>query len=256
MLESKILMGRCFVPVKKLLLLADIHSNPYALNAILDKVQEEVGKPDYILAMGDYVGYSCYPNEVLEIAKQKFDVMIMGNHDLAAAIGNADGFNRDAKIAAEWTSQQLTDENRTFLSILEQQHHFHIFNTWNIFVIHGHPVDPINGYLRPDIPDEKKEEYLQMIPQSRFMFTGHTHIPMIYKGHGIAGETVIINPGSVGQPRDRDPRASACVLYVSEDPNYLELKWIRAEYNITDLARDMRSMKLPHRLAERLFFGE
>jgi predicted phosphodiesterase len=244
------------MPVKKLLLLADIHSNTLALNAIFDKVQEEVGKIDYIFGLGDYVGYSCYPNEVIDIVKKRFDVVIMGNHDLAGALGNADGFNRDAKTAALWNSEQLTEENRTFLSILEQQHHFHIFPEWSLFVIHGTPVDPINGYLRPDIPDQKKDEYLQMIPQSRFMFNGHTHIPMIYKGKGTAGDTIIVNPGSVGQPRDRDPRASACVLYVSEDPNYLEVKWIRAEYNITDLAREMREQKLPHRLAERLFFGE
>lgn len=236
--------------------MADIHSNTLALNAILDQVQEEVGKVDYIFGLGDYVGYSCYPNEVLDICKKKMDVMIMGNHDLAGALGNADGFNRDAKAAALWNSEELSDENKTFLSILEQQHHFHIFNSWSVFVIHGHPVDPINGYLRPDIPDEKKDEYLQMIPQSRFMFNGHTHIPMIYKGRGIAGDTIIVNPGSVGQPRDRDPRASACVLYVSEDTEYLEVKWIRAEYDITSLAREMREKKLPHRLAERLFFGE
>ena len=246
------------MPVKKILLLADIHSNTQALNAVLDKTQEEVGRVDYIITMGDYVGYSCYPNEILEIAKSRFDVMIMGNHDLAAALGNADGFNRDAKTAALWNHAQLHEENRTFLSLLEQQHHFNIFgpNSWSIMVIHGHPVDPINGYLRPDLPDTTKQEFLKMIPQSRFMFTGHTHIPMVYKGQGILGETTIINPGSVGQPRDRDPRASACVLYVSEDPTYLEVKWIRAEYNINELAREMIAANLPHRLAERLFFGE
>ncbi len=244
------------MPVKKILLLADIHSNIYALNAIFDKVQEEIGKVDYTFGLGDYVGYSCYPNEVLDICKKRMDIMVMGNHDLAAALGNADGFNRDAKTAALWNSEQLTEENRTFLSILETQHHFHIFETYSFFVLHGTPVDPINGYLRPEIPDEKKDDYLKMLPATRFMFNGHTHIPMVYRGKGIAGETIIINPGSVGQPRDRDPRASAAVLFVSEDPNYLELKWIRAEYNITDLAREMREKKLPHRLAERLFFGE
>ena len=123
-----------------------------------------------------------------------------------------------------------------------------------------HKVKEINEKGIPEVTffddDEKKDEYLKMIPQSRFMFNGHTHIPMIYKGTGIAGDTIIVNPGSVGQPRDRDPRASACILHVSEDPNYLEVQWIRAEYNITDLAREMRDMKLPHRLAERLFFGE
>jgi len=241
------------MPILKVLLLADIHSNIIALNAIMEKVKEETnGKPDYIITLGDYVGYNCYPNEIIEYAKKNFDVMILGNHDLAVALGNADGFNRDAKKAALWNNQQLSLENRTYLSFLEQQQHFFIFDSWSIFCLHGHPVDPINGYLRPDLPESRYKQFVSMIPTSRFLFCGHTHLPFLKE----VDETTIINPGSVGQPRDRDPRASACLLYVSEDKNYLDYKFIRAEYDVTEVARAMRKADLPHRLAERLFFGE
>lgn len=242
------------MPVVKILLLADIHSNIPALNAILDAVNSEVGKPDYIITLGDYVGYNCYPNEVLEWVKNNADTMILGNHDLAVALGNADGFNREAKKAALWNYDQLSLENRTFLSFLEQQVHFFIFPEWSIFCVHGHPADPVNGYLRPDASQERFEDYLQMIPRSRFMFHGHTHIPYLYKSEETG--TIIVNPGSVGQPRDKDPRASAAMLLVSEDPQYFEYKFVRAEYDITSVARDMRNFGLPHKLSERLFFGE
>ncbi|MHA2363845.1 MAG: metallophosphoesterase family protein [Candidatus Hodarchaeales archaeon] len=240
------------MPIIKVLLLADLHSNFIALTTLMDKVHDEYGKPDYIIGLGDFVGYGAQPNEVLEFCKKEMDVMIMGNHDLAVTLGNADGFNRDAKKAALWNNDQLTIENKTYLSFLEQQQHFFIFEKWAIFCVHGHPIDPINGYLRPETPNEKKDDYLRMIPRSRFMFTGHTHLPMYYKGK----DTIIINPGSVGQPRDRDPRSSACMLLVSEDPEYLEYNFIRVEYNITECAREMRKVGLPHRLSERLFFGE
>ena len=239
--------------VVTILLLADIHSNIVALNAVLADVSKKYPTIDYIITLGDYVGYNCYPNEVMNWVRDNADIMVLGNHDLAVALGNADGFNKDAKAAALWNTEKLSLENRTMLSYLEQQVHFHIFENWSIFCLHGHPADPVNGYLRPDTPKEKYEEYLNMIPKTRFMFHGHTHLPNFYKSDkGI----IVINPGSVGQPRDKNPKASCCVIKVSEDPNYLEYDFIRTEYDITSVARDMRNAGLPHRLGDRLFFGE
>ena len=85
--------------VKTILLLADIHANIHALQSVLYHVDTTYGKPDYIFGLGDFVGYGAFPNEVIEIAKERFDVMVMGNHDLAVALGNADGFNKSAKAA-------------------------------------------------------------------------------------------------------------------------------------------------------------
>ena len=236
-----------------ILLLADIHSNIVALNAILADVYKKYPTIDYVITLGDYVGYNCYPNEVMNWVREHADIMVLGNHDLAVALGNADGFNKEAKAAALWNTDKLNLENLTMLSYLEQQDHFHIFESWSIFCLHGHPADPVNGYLRPDTPKEKYEEYLSMIPKCRFMFHGHTHLPNFYKSDK---GTIVINPGSVGQPRDKNPKASCCVIKVSEDPEYLEYDFIRTEYDITSVARDMRNFGLPHRLSDRLFFGE
>ena len=241
------------MPEVTILLLADIHSNIVALNAVLKAVNDKYPKIDYIITLGDYVGYNCRPNEVMNWVREHADIMVLGNHDLAVALGNADGFNKDAKAAALWNTDKLTLENRTVLSYLEQQTHFHIFETWSIFCLHGHPADPVNGYLRPDTPKEKYEEYLSMIPKCRFMLHGHTHLPNFYKSDN---GTIIINPGSVGQPRDKNPKASCCVLKVSEDPNYLEYDFIRTEYDIKAVALDMINQGLPRKLSDRLFFGE
>lgn len=236
-----------------ILLLADIHSNKVALEAVINEINKRYEKIDYIITLGDYVGYGPHPNEVLNWVMANADIMVLGNHDLAVGLGNADGFNKDAKKAAMWNYDQLTLENRTFLSYLEQQTHFHIYESWSIFCLHGHPGDPINGYLRPDTPKEKYDLYLGMIPKCKFMLHGHTHLPNLYtsdKG------TIIINPGSVGQPRDKNPKASCGVLKVGEDPNSYEYENVRVDYDIKQVAKDMLEAGLPRRLSDRLFFGE
>jgi putative phosphoesterase len=237
-----------------ILLLADIHSNKVALDAVLHEVKDNHDKIDYIITLGDYVGYGPHPNEVLSWTIENADIMILGNHDLAVGLGNAEGFNKEAKTAALWTCDQLSLENRTFLSYLEQQTHFHIHESWSIFCLHGHPADPINGYLRPETPKEKINLYLSMIPKCRLMLHGHTHLPNFFesKETGIT----IINPGSVGQPRDNNPKASFGILKVNDDLNYLEYENIRVSYDIKQVARDILDAGLPRKLSERLFFGE
>lgn len=237
-----------------ILLLADIHSNKVALDAVLDEVNQRFSNIDYIITLGDYVGYGPHPNEVLDWVLENADIMVLGNHDLAVGLGNADGFNKDAKAAALWTFEQLSLENRTFLSYLEQQTHFHIHPEWSIFCLHGHPEDPINGYLRPETPNERITLYLSMVPTCRFMLHGHTHLPNFYKNNE-TGITVI-NPGSVGQPRDNNPKASCGVLKVSKNQEFLEYNNIRVSYDIRRVAKDMLDVGLPRRLSDRLFFGE
>lgn len=240
--------------ISTILLLADIHSNKIALEAVINEINQRYSKIDYVITLGDYVGYGPHPNEVLSWITANSDIMVLGNHDLAVGLGNADGFNKDAKKSALWNYEQLSLENRTMLSYLEQQTHFHIHESWSIFCLHGHPDDPVNGYLRPDTPKEKYELYLSMIPKCRFMLHGHTHLPNYYVSE-ISGITVI-NPGSVGQPRDGNPKASCGILKVSDDTNFVEYENIRVEYDIKQVARDMHEAGLPRRLSDRLFFGE
>jgi len=237
-----------------ILLLADIHSNMPALEAVLNEINDKYDKIDFIITLGDYVGYGPHPNQVLSWVMENADIMVLGNHDLAVGLGNADGFNKDAKKAALWNYDQLSLENRTFLSYLEQQTHFHIYESWSIFCLHGHPADAINGYLRPETPKEKINLYLSMIPKCKLLLHGHTHLPNLYKSEETG--ITIINPGSVGQPRDKNPKASCGVLKVNEDPEFMEYENIRVYYDIQQVARDMIDLGLPRRLSDRLFFGE
>ena len=242
------------MPEATILLLADIHSNKVALEAVINEINTKYDKIDHIITLGDIVGYGPHPNEVLSWVMDNADIMVLGNHDLAVGLGNAEGFNKDAKAAAMWNYEQLSLENRTFLSFIEQQTHFHIYPNWSIFCLHGHPTDPINGYLRPEMPKEKINMLLSIIPKCRFMLHGHTHIPNFYKSEETG--ITIINPGSVGQPRDGNSKASCGVMRVSDDPDFLEYENIRVGYDIKQVARDMLGAGLPRRLSDRLFFGE
>ena len=104
----------------RILFLADLHSNLTAFHAIRDEVQNQYGKNiDYTICLGDIIGYGPYPNELVKIS-ESFDLTIIGNHDIACATGNADGFNDDAAKAVLWTFDQLTTYNKTYISIIAQ----------------------------------------------------------------------------------------------------------------------------------------
>jgi predicted phosphodiesterase len=230
--------------------MADIHSNIVALEAILDHVDDHFGNIDHIVTVGDYVGYGPFPNEVLEIAMKDFDVVCLGNHDLACAMGNAEGFSSTGKPAALWTNKVLTTENKTYLSLLRETLKFHIFPGWEICALHGTPDDPVSEYLRIGLSDEVKEKYLEKTGAG-ILLCGHTHIPMYWKSK----RGYIINPGSVGQPRDGDSRASCCILELTEHVHDHEYIPVRVRYNIRVVAKEILKNNLPHQLSERLIFG-
>ncbi|MHA1449672.1 MAG: metallophosphoesterase family protein [Candidatus Hodarchaeales archaeon] len=235
---------------KRVLVLADIHSNVVALEAVLDHINDHYSNIDHIITAGDYVGYGPYPNETLEICKTKFDVVSLGNHDLACAMGNADGFSKTGKPAALWTNEVLTDENKTYLSLLRESQKFHVIPSWEICVCHGSPDDCVSKYLKVDLPDGEKERLLKKAG-TKMLICGHTHIPMHWK----CKKGFIINPGSVGQPRDRDPRASCCILELTDNVNDHEYIPIRVDYNIRKVAKEILKQGLPYQLSERLIFG-
>ncbi len=177
---------------------------------------------------------------------------IIGNHDIACATGNADGFNKDAQKAVLWTFDELTTYNKTYISIIAQNE-FKVIEEWgvSIYLTHASPKDYLTDYIYPEDSVERKNELLGMIGQSYILIVGHTHIPLIYQNE--EGK-VIYNPGSVGQPRDNDPRASAGIMEINTDSE-IKLDWIRVKYDIREVARDIQKVGLPIRLAERLFFG-
>lgn len=236
----------------RIIFLADIHSNLTAYHAIRDKIQELYGKNiDYTLCLGDIIGYGPNPNELVKLA-ESFDLNLIGNHDIACATGNADGFNKEAAKAVLWTFDELSTYNKTFISIIAQNEFTEISERGaRIYLTHASPKDYLTDYVYPEDSQQRKDELLNMIGTNMLLVVGHTHIPLIYQNE--QGK-VIFNPGSVGQPRDNDPRASAGVMEISTD-SAVKLDWIRVNYDIREVAREIQKVGLPIRLAERLFFG-
>jgi putative phosphoesterase len=238
----------------RILLLADIHANLPAYYAVHDKVSELYGKNiDHVISLGDIIGYGPYPNELCKIA-ENFSVNIIGNHDVACAAGNAQGFNKAAKEAVLWTFDQLSTYNKTFLSLLTKNEFLEIEEQGvKFYLTHASPKDYLSDYIYPEDSKKRKESLLEMIGINHILLVGHTHIPFIYQSED--SNKVIFNPGSVGQPRDNDPRASVGIIEIDTDSK-LKLDWLRVKYDIREVAREIQRVGLPIRLAERLFFGQ
>lgn len=237
-------------PTVRILFIADIHSNLEAFQAVKNYVDFEFGTVDYIIGIGDLVGYGASPNEVCDMAKKILTTCVMGNHDAASTTGHSEGFRKVARKAVEWTHQTLTVENKTYLSLLKDEVRFNV-NGVEFYLTHGSPRDHLAEYVLPSTSEKKKEGFLKQAQPCHVMVLGHTHIGMLYRGEN----GVILNPGSVGQPRDGDSQASAAILEVHEDSTFENI-WLRVEYDITSAAKRMREAALPHYLYERLFFGE
>jgi len=243
------------------LIVSDIHANLVALEAVL-KHAERDGACDAVWSLGDCVGYGPQPGECIARLKGSGAVMVAGNHERAAtgAIGTED-FNPDAAAAAEWTKERLTGDERSFLDGLPE-----VDSRDDFTLVHGSLRWPIWEYL---YSAEAALAHLA-IQQTPFGLVGHTHVPMLVledlqspEGCRLYrlddGETVdlnperriVLNPGSVGQPRDGDPRASYA-LYDSES-SLITLH--RVEYDIPATQKLMSEAALPRWLIERLSVG-
>jgi diadenosine tetraphosphatase ApaH/serine/threonine PP2A family protein phosphatase len=239
----------------KILIISDIHSNYTALKAVLS----DAGEVDATWCLGDLVGYGPDPNECIQTVKSLPNlVCLLGNHD-AAVIGHLDvsTFNREAGYVVNWTYQVLTSDNREFLNSLPESQVVE-----DVSLFHGSPRNPIWEYLL----DLRTVEQNFAVLQTPIGMVGHTHIPAVYTLNGqrkgqwhvplekdrfILVDKTIANPGSVGQPRDHDPRASY-VLYDSERRHW-ELR--RVSYNVVEVETRIIRAKLPTRHATRLFEG-
>lgn len=222
-------------------MVADPHSNLAAFKAVLD----DMPRVDQIICVGDLVGYAAEPNEVVTLARSKRIKVVMGNHDYAAVTRDVRGFNPIAAQAALWTADNLSEENLKFLSNLPT--HLKLTLKQKLYVVHGSPRDPINEYVFPDYPNQELAKIVEGV-DAEVVVLGHTHVPM---KRMIMGK-LIVNPGSVGQPRDRDPRASYGVLKLGEE---IEVSYRRVGYDIEDTAKKIKAAGLPEELAARLFFG-
>jgi len=243
------------------LILTDIHGNSEALEAVLGAVDGR--SLDEVLLLGDLVGYGGGPNEVVDTVR-RLELptrVIRGNHDkVVAEIEDGAGFNRVALAAVRWTTSVLTEDNLSYVRSLpvgpsEVRP--------GLSICHGSPLDEDEYLLSTD----QAQRAFARHPAS-LTFFGHTHIPSLFHGssdgaevrileHGdppidiLPGTQYLINPGSVGQPRDRDPRAA----YMIYDTEAARVESFRLEYPLADAQQRILDAGLPPVLAQRLAVG-
>lgn len=226
---------RKILSLMKVAVIADIHANFPALEKVLEDIR---GAP--IFCCGDLVGYNTFPNEVIDLIRTNNATSILGNHDRAVLTGDTGWFNSEAIKAIEWTAGKLTTENRSFLEALPRAYEN------EFYMAHGSPKNQLEGYIFSDDPDYVFSDFFNYTERD-IIILGHTHIPFVKKIDG----KLIFNPGSVGQPRDSDPRASYAIL----DTEKKEVKIKRVGYDIEKTSTAIMKAGLPKRLGIRLFRG-
>jgi len=235
---------------------SDIHSNLHALEAVLAAIDEDA--PDELWCLGDLVGYGARPNECCAAIAERADVCLVGNHDLAVC-GTIDlaEFGGEAGVAAKWTREVLEPEAQQLLDGLEPQGTAH-----GVALYHGSARDPVWEYV---LSDEAAFVTIALanVP---LVLVGHSHVALQMAlsgeeiGGGVApagtvlelnGKQALLNPGSVGQPRDSDPRAAYLLL----DLEAQRASFRRVEYDVERTQREIREAGLPELLAARLELG-
>ena len=245
------------------LLLSDIHSNFPALEAVLEDANRRYDFAE-VWVLGDSVGYGAQPNEVMDLLRTLPNLAIVkGNHE-AAALGeiSVEDFNPTARAAAVWTRRNLRDDVADFLASLSS-----VITRRNVTLCHGTPRNPIWEYM---FTSRTADLNLQHFDTAGCVH-GHTHIPSVFAlddtqewtvrqaTHGDAYELDFkrwyVNPGSVGQPRDMDARASYAILNPGNEDAPLVIEYRRVEYDIERAQDLILEAKLPNALAFRLSVG-
>lgn len=220
-------------------LISDVHSNAIALNAVLSEL-DNMGV-EKILHAGDIIGYNPYPNETVELFKKNRIISILGNHERALNTGDISDFNPYAAAALVWTKKNISPGNLQYFLELKNRKSISL-NNKRIVLIHGSPRD-VDEYI---YPENAKPNFLASA-EADVLVLGHTHVQ--FKKEFSLG--IVINPGSVGQPRDENPD-SAFAVYNSATG---EIKLHRTSYDIEKVIEDMHSAHLPDKLGLRLRFG-
>jgi diadenosine tetraphosphatase ApaH/serine/threonine PP2A family protein phosphatase len=239
-------------------IVSDIHANRHAFDAVLEDI---AGSPcEEAWCLGDLVGYGAEPDACVARAETHCAVTLAGNHDLAVT-GDLplEDFSAGARLAAEWTRATVRPETMAFLRSLEP-----LNEEEPVGLYHASPRDPVWEYVLSPL----QAELCLDVQVRRICLVGHSHVALSFRrpeGGGTTGETRsdgedldlgsgewILNPGSVGQPRDSDPRAAWLELDLDE----WRAVYHRVEYDIDGAARAIREARLPESLAERLQFGQ
>jgi predicted phosphodiesterase len=237
--------------------ISDVHANLHALEAVLAAIERQ--RPDAVWCLGDTVGYGPQPSRCCALVEERADLCLVGNHDLGSLGGlPLDDFQPDAAEVARWTGTVIDAASRRWLESLEPE-----ALTDAAALYHASPRDPIWEYvLTPDAVEYALEESPRPI-----VLVGHSHVAMAVTHNegrlegGLVpegtvlelepGTTWLLNPGSVGQPRDGDPRASWLLL----DLERKRATYQRADYPIAETQREILDAGLPESLAERLAHG-
>jgi diadenosine tetraphosphatase ApaH/serine/threonine PP2A family protein phosphatase len=240
----------------RIAVVSDVHSNLAALEAVFAAI--DAAPPDELWCLGDVVGYGPRPNECCALVQARADICLSGNHDLAVR-GTIDlaEFSGDAAVAARWTRDVLSEPAGAFLDGLEPEG-----ERTDVSLYHGSARDPVWEYV---LSDEAAAATLALAPHP-LVLVGHSHVALevawvedtLTGGLAPAGTEVemqgrvLLNPGSVGQPRDGDPRAAYLVL----DLERKTAMFHRVEYDVERTQTEMRATGLPEALAARLSHGE
>ncbi len=248
------------------LILSDLHSNDEALSAVLQRVKRK--RFDRVVCLGDFVGYAADPNKVLDRSRnlRKTTFSIRGNHDkVVAGLDPGELFNPPALIAARWTAARLSRENMEFLRRLPTGP---IVVDGRFVVCHGSPIDE-DAYIFSDFDASMNFVRLSQVARGMDLcFFGHSHIPSVFTlgFDGIRVEAVrtsraklklekgkryLVNPGSVGQPRDRNPKASYALYDADERVVFFD----RVAYDVGAARRKIQRAGLPPLLGDRLVVG-
>jgi diadenosine tetraphosphatase ApaH/serine/threonine PP2A family protein phosphatase len=239
-------------------IVSDIHGNRHAFEAVLDAIDRTEAAE--LWCLGDVVGYGADPNDCCALAREHASVCLAGNHDLAVT-GELplDEFSRGAALAAEWTREVIEPDHRDWLASLSPSGEVDGFGLY-----HASPRDPVWEYVLSTL---LAELCFDAQPE-RVALIGHSHVALAFARAGGApatgstrhdGEQAdlgdgewLVNPGSVGQPRDGDPRAAWLLL----DTTSASASWRRTEYDVAGAAAAIRAARLPDSLAERLEYGQ
>lgn len=236
---------------------ADIHSNLEALNTVLSVYKKE--GIDTYFCVGDIVGYGADPNACVEIIRATAKITVAGNHDWASVnLFSTDYFNPYAKEAVFWTKERLSDNNSSFLASLEL-----VYQNSELTLVHGTLDNPEDFYYLTDGYAAEETFRRQETP---VCFLGHTHVPGIFR-RSFSGQMsyteggrvkieenakYIVNVGSIGQPRDGNPRASFCIY----DSVKKEIEIKRIAYDVAAAREKILQAGLPHFFGERILRGQ
>jgi predicted phosphodiesterase len=242
----------------KVAVISDIHANRHAFEATLDAVA--ASDASELWCLGDLVGYGAEPDACIELAREHAAVCLAGNHDLAVTGEIALGeFSKGASVAVQWTKEVIAPENLAFLQSLSPKG-----KEGAVGLYHASPRDPVWEYVLSALLAE-----LCLDAQAhRICLIGHSHVALSFARHDgklatgeprrdrtqldLAEGEWLLNPGSVGQPRDGDPRASWLLL----DLDDMAASFHRTDYDIVGAAAAIRAARLPDSLAERLEYGQ